>query len=180
MEEHIIAERYARALSHVVHKDEWDAAVDQLITIDTLFTDHEKTMYYFVSPVIPYDSKVILLDKILACGQFLHAVESFFYIILQKGRVLLLPLMTEALKTIIQEERNMARARIRSSSVIDHDEQQEIIDKLSSWSGKNLEYHFEYDSSLIAGFIVEVGHVIYDCSLKNKLDTLSATLQKSR
>ena len=176
MEEHIIAERYAKALSQVVNKDQWDEVIDQLMTVNTRLNG--KVMICLASPIIPYRVRKIFLDKILSCGQFLPAVENFLTIILQQGRFVLLPFIIEELKAIIHEERNIILSHVRCAFPLTKEDEQKIIEKLSVLSGKNLECTFEYDTSLITGIIAQVGNVIYDCSLKNRLLRLETTLQK--
>ncbi len=179
MEEHIIAERYAKALSQAVDENMWDEALDEIMAVHKALTYIDEAMDYFASPLISYNSKRILLDKILTCGKFLPMVENFLQVILKKERVILLPLMIEEFSAIIQEQRNIALAKISCSFTITEDERVKMIDKLSALTGKNLEYQIEYDASLIAGFIARVGHIIYDYSLSNRLEKLSTVLQKA-
>ena len=65
MEEHIIAERYAKALSQAVDAKMWDEALDELMAVHKALVYIDKAMDYFASPLISYNSKRMLLDKIL-------------------------------------------------------------------------------------------------------------------
>lgn len=179
MEERMIAERYARALCDTIEKERWDEAVDELRALQTAIMQHESAMHY-LSAMVPLPFKQDLLSKILVECKFLPAVASFFGVLLQRQRFILLPYIIDGVQAIILEERNMAVVRVRCSFNMTDKDKHAMLEKLTTITGKRLTAESTHDPSLIGGFVLQVGHVIYDYSVKNKLKKLEAALSEKK
>jgi len=180
MDDHIIAERYARALFEAVDKKQWDRAVEELEALHALSSEHKELKKLLVLPVVPFATKQTLLNDVLDQVEFLPQVESLFQILLKKGRYLLLKYIIREFKSIIQEARGMVGARVKSSYPLTDSERSAIVVKLSEMTGMKLECAFTEEELLICGVVAEIGHVIYDFSLKNRLRTLEKSLSVSK
>ena len=81
-------------------------------------------------------------------------------------------IMTE----IKDKESGELKARLISSKQLSKQEQKKIQDELSKNFKSSLNIDFEYDPNLIAGLIIQVGSVMVDTSIKNKLKKLEKNM----
>jgi len=179
MEKIVIAERYAEALSHVVEQKQWDKVLNELETFETLFLEIDDLREYFVSPIVPEDEKAKVLDKILKKVRFIPEVDSFFHILLQKDRLVILPEIIKTFREIIQDAQNMETAIIRCAVEMTEEEIVNIVKKLSEMTDRTLRAEISHEPELLCGLVAQVGHVIYDMSLKSKLKKIERTLHKN-
>ena len=176
MEAKVIAGRYAQALFEVINREAWDATVSELEGMLHFLEENDSVEKMLISPTVPDDVKTKVLNTILEKAEFSKDVESFFRVLLDKDRFVLLKEIVASMKEIIQRHRNMISVKIKSYRSLADEEIQQIVGKLSQISGKQLEYEIEIDQSLMCGIVAEVGNVIYDFSLKNKLKHLKTEL----
>lgn len=180
MESYVIAERYAHALVEVVGPDNWDRVRDELELMNTILSELGDLKEYLISPIVSNEGKKKVLDKILSHVTFVPQDEIFFRLLLQKGRLVLMPEIVRSFCEIIQDIRNMETAFIRSSKQMSEEEILSIVEKLSAMSERTLRAEVTYDQSLLGGIVAQVGHVVYDMSLKSKLEELKNKLYSSR
>jgi len=180
MERYVIAERYAEALSQVVGTKKWDRLSDELESFNLVLHEISDLREYFISPIVPEDEKLKVLDKILGSVQFMPEVDSFFHLLLEKDRMILLPEIVKGFREIIQDARNMETAFIRCATQMTEEEIVNIVKKLSGMTSRQLRAEVSHDPSLLCGLVAQVGHVIYDMSLKSKLQKLEVKLHRSK
>ena len=70
-------------------------------------------------------------------------------------------------------------ATVTSASALDEKQQGELLAKIQSIAGtNNLELNLNVDSSLIGGFVVNVGSKVIDASLAGQVRRLGLSLAK--
>lgn len=180
MEAYVIAERYADALAQVLGPDKWDKGIDELNAVHVVLNEFAELQSFFASPIVARERKVQVLQRILACADFMPEVDSFFHILIEKDRITILAEIIRAFKALIQDSRNMETAFIRCAKQLGEEDIVKIVDKLSSLSERTLRAEVSHDPSLLCGLVAQVGHVIYDMSLRTKLDTLQTELLTKR
>jgi F-type H+-transporting ATPase subunit delta len=180
MESYVIAARYAKALIQVVGPDNWDKVRDEIESMNSLLGELPDLKEYLISPIISEEGKKNVLEKIIAQVICVPENAIFFLLLLKKGRLVLLPEILKAFCEIVQHMRNMETAFIRSSKQMSEEEIIKIVEKLSTMADCTLRAEVSYDPSLLCGIVAQVGHVVYDMSLKSKLEDLRNKLYTSR
>jgi len=180
MEAYVIAGRYAEALSQVLGQDKWDRAIEELEAVHVVLNEFAELENFFASPVVDNKDKVRILERVLGCAEFMPEVDSFLHILIEKDRINVLTYILQGFKEIIQDARNMETAYIRCSKQMGEEEILQVVDKLSSVTKRKLRAEVSHDPSLLCGLVAQVGHVIYDMSLRTKLDNLKTELHKRR
>ncbi len=85
----------------------------------------------------------------------------------------------ERLLELYREQRNIALATVTSAIALDENQQAEILKTVQSLAGTdNLELNLKVDSSLIGGFVVNVGSKVIDASLSGQVRRLGLALAK--
>ena len=105
----------------------------------------------------------ILLSKFLG---FLISKRRFFYV-----------------KTILQDfvdtcskKRGEVKAELISSKELSGEQVSKIKDELSQNFNAKIKLDYKFDKSLIGGLIIQVGSVMVDTSIKNKLQQIQSTM----
>lgn len=176
MEKSVIAGRYAQALFEVIDENAWDSAVDELKEMQAYLNDSHTVNKMLVSPIVPDETKKKVLDAVLSKSDFTKDLDSFFRVLLDKDRFVLIPEIIESLIDIVRTRRNLLRAKIRVSRELSQEEESQIINRLNTVTGKKLDYEVEHDPELICGVTAEVGNTIYDFSLKKRIERLRMEL----
>jgi len=96
-----------------------------------------------------------------------------------RQRIGLLNSVLERLLEIYREQRNIALATITSASVLNEEQQSELLKKVQSIAGTdNLEIDLKVDSELLGGFVVNVGSKVIDASIAGQVRRLGLALAK--
>jgi F-type H+-transporting ATPase subunit delta len=178
MEQYVIAKRYAVALSELVPYEQWDALGEELDTVASSIDVVPQLKALLLSPIIPRAVRAQVLDKVMTKIGCREMLQQFLKFILERGRLFLLPDMRKALKAIMDERNNIARARIVSAFDLPDKDVERIIAAMHALTGKKLDASVEKDSSLIGGILVYIGNRIYDGTVKNQLAHLERSLQQ--
>ena len=104
-----------------------------------------------------------LLSKFL---RFLISKRRFFYV-----------------KTILQDfvetcskKRGEVKAELISSKELSGDQVNKIKDELSKNFNAKIKLHYKYDKGLIGGLVMQVGSIMVNTSIKNKLQQIENTM----
>ena len=81
-------------------------------------------------------------------------------------------------KRLFYEKNGIAVAHITSATALSDSEKKRIVSALSRRSGKEISPEFEIQPSLIGGIRVEIDGVLYDGTLRRRLDGIRASLSE--
>lgn len=97
-------------------------------------------------------------------------------LLIDRGRLDLLPQIGGAFQTLRDKHEGIVRADVASAIVLDHAAQDSIRERLKTLFGGHVVAEFGHDASLIGGLVVRVGDRVIDGSVKTRLVGLKATL----
>ena len=178
-----IANQYAKALLEVVNASgseaDPEAALQQLESfVEALKTSADlRTALY--SPAVSVAQKRAVVAKIadlLGLGQTLR---NFLFVVIQKRRVELIPLMREAFRARLDEQLGLVRAEIASAQELGDAERSAIETQLARTTGKQVRGHYAVDAALLGGVTAKLGSLVYDGSVRGQLDLLRRKLAAS-
>ena len=93
-----------------------------------------------------------------------------------KNRLFFISKIIESFLHLISKNKGELNAKLISSKELSTKEQKEIEKELSENFKSKLNVQYKYDSSLIAGLIIQVGSVMVDTSIKTKLKRLEKNM----
>jgi F-type H+-transporting ATPase subunit delta len=173
-----IANRYARALADVVieHKLDVNGATQALDSVAELFKSTHELHVLFENPAVPADQKLRLLDAIVGRLATTKEVRNFLAVLIDKGRMALLPEMAEQFKVEINERLGFADAEVTSARELGADERAALEQQISAVAGKKVHARYRRDESLLGGVRVKVGSTVYDGSVRGELERMRTAL----
>ena len=178
MSSNLIATRYAKAILTLSETD--SSSTDKILKflefVAELFKEPE-IKKILKSPVIAGDVKAAVLKYAIEKTNAGETAHKFADQIIAASRVALCPQIFEALSKLVDERRGVAKATVTSAERLDNESVPAIEKNLSSVFGKKLTIENKVDTSLLGGFVVEVGNYVIDMSVKAKLEALAEYAQ---
>ena len=91
---------------------------------------------------------------------------------MKKRRFFFIEQILKSFEGICSEKRGEINAEIKSAKQLSETEINKITDELSNNFKSKIKLNYKYDQSLIGGLIVQVGSIMIDTSIKNKLQQI--------
>lgn len=170
-----IARRYARALFGLAKSQgTLDAVATALGAVTDVITE-PNAMRVLTGP-LPRDRKRTLLLKITETVQAPAAVRDFFLVLSEHERLDHAAAIRAVFADMLDRERGITRAVIRTAMPLPDDVVQEITRAFGTITGRQVVAKVEINPDLIAGVIVEVEGRVYDGSLRTELGKLEQSM----
>ena len=162
------AKRYARALFETAREQHCLEAVHaDLVQIATLIEEHRADIMVLIEPYgMTLEGRKKLWRAALQ-GKAQPLVLRFIEFIISKGRNPLLADIIEAFIRLYNDEKGILSVTIRAAHLLEPRQVEAITQRLAQRFGKKIEATTTVDRSLIGGFQVRVGDVVYDYSINH-------------
>ena len=98
--------------------------------------------------------------------------KNFLNFLILKRRFFYIEKILSVFNEICSEKRGELKAEIVSSKELSQDEINKITEELSNNYKSKIKLNYKYDQGLIGGLVVQVGSVMIDTSIKNKLQQI--------
>ncbi|GFO67438.1 ATP synthase subunit delta [Geomonas limicola] len=174
-----IAKRYAKALVQIGSES---GAVDQynadLGRFSALLTENRELAQVFSNPAYGIESKTEIMKELVSRSQVSPIVSNLLMLLLERGRLVALPLIAESYGAMADELSGVIRPTLTSGLPLDAAQIEEIKATLAKSTGKKVELKVEVDPSLIGGVITKIGGKVFDGSVRTQLARIQDTLQK--
>lgn len=176
---HTIARRYAKAL---VQLGAEEGAVDrfngELAQFNAVFAANPPLGSIFRSPAYAIEAKREILKEIIGRLALSGTITNFLQLLLDRGRLVFLPQITESFGTFADELSGVTRPTLTSGLPLDESQVEEIRKALEKSTGKKVMLKVEVDADLIGGVVTKIGDKVFDGSVKTQLNRIEDILQK--
>ena len=98
--------------------------------------------------------------------------KNFLNFLILKRRFFYIEKILSVFNEICSEKRGELKAEIVSSKELSQDEINKITEELSNNFKSKIKLNYKYDQGVIGGVVVQVGSVMIDTSIKNKLQQI--------
>jgi F-type H+-transporting ATPase subunit delta len=169
------ARRYARALLDVAQEGEPAAVRDELRAARTLLEQHAGLAEALAHPALPAGKKLGLLRAVVK-DELSPPVLRLLELLVERGRVGLLPAIESAYAVLFNAQRGVAQAEVVSAAPLGADERRALQAALERASGLGVELAMREDPALLGGLLVRLGGRSYDGSVRGRLRALRALL----
>jgi F-type H+-transporting ATPase subunit delta len=166
-----IARRYARALFSLSNAQQSVDAVGTALATTTDVLTEPSVMRVLTGPM-PRERKRALLLKIVETTDAPAVLRDFFLLLADHERLSRVGAIQAVFAAMLNRQRGITRAIIRSASPLSADLLEEIARTFGSITGRKVLATVEVVPDLIAGVIVEVDGKVYDGSLRSELSKL--------
>jgi len=103
---------------------------------------------------------------------------NFLKLLLEYGRVVVLPEIAEHFEALKAEVENVVDVTVTSASPISKNQQDTISKALRKKLGRDINLATEIDENLIGGAVIKAGDVVIDGSLRARLEGLATALTR--
>ncbi len=164
------SERYSRALFEVSQDSDDLNKVENDIKNFKLIYDKNSELKNFIkdpSQIINEQNKLVNLisDKL----NFSKNVQKFLLLLIEKRRIFFVNKIIESFLKLCSQKRGEIKASLISSKELSQTELNDISTDLSKSMGSTLKFDYKVDKELIGGLKLQLGSIMIDTSIRNKL-----------
>ena len=164
------SERYSRALFEVSQDSDDLDKVENDIKNFKLICDKNSELRNFIkdpSQIITEQNKLVnfISDKL----NFSKNVQKFLLLLIEKKRIFFVNKIIESFLRLCSQKRGEIKASLISSKELSQTELNGISTDLSKSMGSTLKFDYKVDKELIGGLKLQLGSIMIDTSIRNKL-----------
>ena len=166
-----IANVYARSLFEVAQEhDTLDDIKEQLGQFADEMDSNRELQVFFFSPYFSSAEKKDGVQKVIDNGDE-HLVR-FLELLAERHRMPALFRIRREFDRLWAEENRLLPVTITSAVELEGDTVKDLAKKIEDQTGRQIELTTHVDPNLIGGLQMRVGNMIYDASIKNRLEKL--------
>lgn len=170
----ILAKRYAKAILDLALQGSVAAqAGSQLTLLAEVALGDPKARAFWRSLKIPDDEKHHTLQDILEKMDALALVRNTINLLLDNGRLAMLPEIAKAYRTRARQLSRTVHATVTSAGDLSPEMTDRIRDGLARMTGQTVELTHAVDPGLLAGVRVRIGNTVIDGSARGRLQALA-------
>jgi F-type H+-transporting ATPase subunit delta len=167
------ASRYVKSLLNLaVQKGVLDEVHSDMQVFEKVLDENRPLLITLRSPIIKHYKKKNILEALFR-GRFNDLTLSFFRIITQKNREILLPLIASEFHNAYNEYKGIGKASVVTAVPLQPELREEVLALARKMVGKSqVELKEMVDPEIIGGFILNAGSQQIDSSIKHQLKIL--------
>lgn len=173
-----VARRYAQALFEIASEGSLEQVETELRFLTALISDNVEVRQVLHHPHIALSEKKSLMDKLLG-DQVGSTVRKFLFLLIDRRRQNLLPMIEREFISLADEQRQVVEARVSSARALTADQQGRLTEQLRRLTGKQVRVVSELQPELIGGIMVQIGDRVMDGSVAHALDRIRLELSKN-
>ena len=104
---------------------------------------------------------------------------NLFRLLRSKGRMSLGPSIASFYRELLDDERNVVRATVRTAVELDDERQSSLERRLAEQTGKQVALETIVDASILGGMTVRIGDRLFDASTRTRLQNLRRDLERA-
>ncbi len=164
------SERYSRALFEVVKEAAELEKVESDVQSFLLLLDSSLEIKIFLqNPTHNIENQNNVINLLSNKLQFTKNLKNFLYLLVKKRRIFFVEKIFKNFIRICSEKRGELKASLISSKDLSKTELDGIVNDFSKIMGSNLKIDYKVDKELIGGLKLQLGSIMIDTTIKNKL-----------
>lgn len=164
-----IAHRYAKALFELASENNLlESSYNDMQLVLNVCKSNYDLRKMLSSPIIKYEKKKSIFIQLFE--NHINKISLAFVLILtKKRRETYIEDIAEQFITLFKEFKGIQVVTIHTSKAIEASYKSKLIEKLTNYTNKQVELVEKIDSTIIGGFIINIGDKKYDTSIKNRI-----------
>jgi len=173
-----IARRYAQAMVDVTAEaGVVDAVADELSGFDDVLAANDHQLGAALqSPVFTVEERRAVLDAVLPKLDLNPLTVNLLRLLNDNGRLGILGEIAAAYRDLADERAGRVRVVVKSAEPLTDAMAADVKQALEATTGKTVVIDAEVDPSLIGGLVARVGSIVYDSSLRTRLQNIKGAL----
>jgi F-type H+-transporting ATPase subunit delta len=174
-----VAYRYAKSLLEVAQEqNSLQEVYDDMMMVVGLYTESPDLIDYVTSPVVKVGDKKEVVAKVFK-GKVNDLSLNFFYLIIENGRENVFREVVKRFVILYDELKGVEVAKVVSAVELDANTIGKISSLVQKMTGKTVELEHTIDESLIGGYILKLGDIQFDASIKNNIKRLRGEFREN-
>jgi F-type H+-transporting ATPase subunit delta len=170
-----IARVYAEALFEAAKEEgNLDAIHEQLGEFADALADNREMQLFLFSPYFSSAEKVEGLEKAIADAE--PELVNFLELLVEKHRMPVIFRIRRQLDELWKKENKRLDVTVTSAIELDPDVVESIGKRIEEQTGQTIELQSRVDENVLGGVVLQVGNVVLDASIRNRLDKLRKTV----
>jgi F-type H+-transporting ATPase subunit delta len=182
------ASRYARALLDVLekpgraadpgaeHRMGVEKAQAELGDFAAAWDESPALRDVFVDPSITAAKKIEILDRLNQRLEMSKPVRNFLAVILNHERMEGFPEILSSFQAMVRGDLHVAKVEWITARPLSEDARRAVEVKIAEMTGKRVEATFRDDPAVLGGARLQIGSVVYDGTVRARLDGLKEKL----
>ncbi|MGA8219790.1 MAG: F0F1 ATP synthase subunit delta [Solirubrobacterales bacterium] len=173
-----IARVYADALFGVAkERGKLDAIREQLGQFADALADNREMQLFFFSPYFSSTEKGDGLKKAIAGAE--PEMVNFLELLIEKHRMPVLFRVRRQFDALWDKENKRLGVTVTSAVELDPEVAKRIGSEIEGQTGNEVELESRVDPDILGGLIVQVGNMVLDTSIKNRLEKLRKSVAQA-
>tara|TARA_A100001011_G_scaffold362546_2_gene411573 strand:- start:326 stop:883 length:558 start_codon:yes stop_codon:yes gene_type:complete len=165
-----ISQRYALALFELSQENnQTEEFVANINVFKKIYISNKEFRNFVENPTYSAENQKIVFDKILSIMNLNKLVKNFFLTLILKKRIFFVEQIIGEFLKLISQKRGEISGSLISAKKIDDKTITEIEKQITSNIKHSIKLKSKIDESLIGGIVIQIGSLMIDTSIKNKL-----------
>lgn len=179
MHESTLAKRYAIALADLAdEQSSLELVSEELKAFCDLLNTTPSLRLLFVSPTTDRQRQKEVLTAFLEQASVSDLTGNFLKLFIDKRRMMLVDAVLEAYGREVAIRNNRVTARISTPQPLTQTHTTRLVAALKKVTRKEVSLDIREDARLLGGLVVQIGSLMMDFSVRNRLNQLTACMTK--
>jgi F-type H+-transporting ATPase subunit delta len=168
-----VAYRYAQSLLDLaLERGQLKEVQAEMAMLADTCAKSEDLRVLLKSPVVRADAKRRVLEKLFG-AQLGKVTSTFIDVLVRKGREALLPDIGAAFLELYRKHEHIVVCKVTTAVALTDTERQQVIAITGKrFPGMTVQLQERVDPAILGGGIIQVGDLMWDASVKNKLNVI--------
>jgi len=173
-----LARRYSQALFEIASETSLDSIDSDLRELTKLVEENAEVKGVLLHPHISLSVKKSIMEKLLG-EDFGDVTRRFFYLLIDRKRESLLPLIQHEFTRLADEARQVVEAKVASAIELNASQLGDLKNAIKRMTGKDVRIISEVRAELIGGVLVQVGDRVMDGTIAHALNRMRVELRRN-
>ena len=171
------SERYARALFELANENsEVEDIEKNIFLLLEICNKNPPFINFLKNPTYQLDIQSKVFNDISSIMKFNKTVNNFLQLIIKKRRIYFLDKILKKFIKLTSEKKGKIEATLISSKDLSQEEKNNINQEISKAIKSNIDFSHKIDKNLISGVKIQVGSLLIDTSVSNKLKRIKQSM----
>lgn len=173
-----LARRYSQALFEIASETSLDSIDNDLRELTKLVEENAEVKNVLLHPHISLSIKKSIMEKLLG-EEFGEVTRRFFYLLIDRKRENLLPLVQREFSRLADEARQVVEAKVASAIELSVSQLDDLKKAIKRMTGKDVRLISEVRAELIGGVLVQIGDRVMDGTIAHALNRMRVELRRN-
>ena len=171
------SERYALALFELANENsEIEDIEKNILFLIDICNKNSEFISFLKNPTYQLDVQIKVFAEIIKIAGLNKTFSNFLKLIINKRRIYFLDKILEKFIKLSSKRKGKIDAMLVSSKTFSQDEKKNINQEISKAIKSNIDFTYKTDKSLISGIKIQVGSLLIDTSVSNKLKRIKQSM----